>query len=301
MAAPTDIDPGLSKVSQTGKGTLAIIAGGGNLPCVVADAAIASGRPVFIIGLRGQADESAIGAYPHDWMDWGQIGRLFSILQREACDDIVIIGPVTRPDVKNLKVDMGALKLLPFLKTLGTGGDDKILSSIVRFFEERGHRVVGAATVAPEILAGEGLLSKKAPSADDLADMAVGFSAVDKLGELDIGQAVVVVNRHIMAVEAAEGTDAMLARCADLRAKRYRFRQKQLGVLVKAPKPGQEERIDLPTIGARTVQMAAEAGLAGIAIAANRVHLAEREKAIAAANKLGIFLIGERRQADGPA
>ncbi|MFD0987246.1 LpxI family protein [Methyloligella solikamskensis] len=299
MVAPTDSDPGLAEASQTGKGTLAIIAGGGNLPSVVAEAALAKGRPVFVIGLRGQADEEVISRYPHGWMDWGQIGRLFSMLEEAACTEIVIIGPVTRPDVKHLKVDSGALKIIPFLKTLGTGGDDRILSSIVRFFEERGYRVIGASSVAPEILADEGLLTKKGPSDHDRADMEVGFAAVDRLGELDIGQAVVVVNRHVMAVEAAEGTDAMLARCADLRAKRYRFRQKKLGVLVKAPKPGQEERIDLPTIGARTVEMAAEAGLAGIAIAANSVHLAEREKAIAKANKLGIFLIGEKRAADG--
>ncbi|XSG82449.1 MAG: LpxI family protein [Methyloligella sp. ZOD6] len=286
-------------MSQKSEGTLAILAGGGNLPSVVADAARAQGRPVFIIGLRGQAEEEVIARYPHGWMDWGQIGRLFSMLEEAACTEIVIIGPVTRPDVKNLKVDSGALKLIPFLKTLGTGGDDRILSSIVRFFDERGYRVIGAAAIAPEILAGEGLLTKKAPSKHDLGDMEVGFAAVEKLGELDIGQAVVVVNRHVMAVEAAEGTDAMLARCADLRTKRYRFRQKQLGVLVKAPKPGQEERIDLPTIGARTVEMAAKAGLAGIAIAANRVHLAERDKAIATANKLGLFLVGVKREQDG--
>jgi DUF1009 family protein len=278
---------------QESESPLAIIAGGGPLPGVVAQSALAKGRSIHIIGLRGEADAS-IETYPHSWMKWGEIGKLFSILEKHGCRDVVMIGKVTRPDVKNLSVDFGALKSLPFLVTLGTGGDDKILSSIVRFFEQKGHRVVGAAAVAPELLAGEGVLGKKKPSADDRADMEVGFSVVEELGRLDIGQGAVIVNRHVLAVEAAEGTDAMLERCADLRRNRYRFRRLRLGVLVKAPKPGQEERIDLPTIGPRTMEKAAEAGLAGVAIAAGRVLMTEREATIKAADRLGLFLVGQK-------
>ncbi|MEG6509644.1 UDP-2,3-diacylglucosamine diphosphatase LpxI [Methyloligella sp. 2.7D] len=275
-----------------GDSPLAIIAGGGPLPCVLADITLGRGRPVHIIGLVGEADE-AITRYPHSWMKWGEIGKLFSILEKNGCRDLVMIGKVTRPDVKNLSVDFGALKSLPFLITLGTGGDDKILSSIVNFFEEKGFRVLGVGQVAPELLAGEGILGKKTPSSDDREDIAVGFRVLETLGALDIGQAAVIVNAHVLAVEAAEGTDAMLSRCADLRKNRYRFRRKRLGVLVKAPKPGQEERIDLPTIGPRTIERAAEAGLSGIAIGAGRVLIVDREATIAAANKHGLFLIAE--------
>jgi UDP-2,3-diacylglucosamine hydrolase len=272
-------------------GPLAIIAGGGPLPCTLAASAAAKGRPVHIIGLSGEAD-AAIARFPHSWMKWGEIGKLFAILQRESCRDLVIIGSVTRPDVKNLKVDFGALKSLPFLLSLGSGGDDRILSSIVRFFEARGHRVLGAGAVAPELLAPQGLLGRKAPSPDDEADIAVGFRVVQALGRLDIGQAAVIVDGHVLAVEAAEGTDAMLTRASALRQNRYRFRRRRLGVLVKAPKPGQELRIDLPTIGPRTVEKAAEAGLSGIAFAAGRVLIAERAQTVAAANRLRLFLLG---------
>jgi hypothetical protein len=279
--------------SNQDQGTLAIIAGGGALPLIVADAARARGRNVHLIGLKGEADP-AIEAYPHDWMKWGEIGKMFAILKREQCRDLVLIGKVTRPDVRNLSIDLGALKILPFLLTLGTGGDDKVLSSIVQRFEEKGYRIIGAGAVAPELLAPEGILSRRKPTEDDRADIETGFAVVEALGRLDVGQAAVIVNRHTMAVEAAEGTDAMLERCADLRKNRYRFRRSRIGVLVKAPKPGQEERIDAPTIGPRTMEKAAEAGLAGVAVAAGRVLMTEREATIAAADRLGLFLLAER-------
>lgn len=288
---PTKADPATDAAPC---GPLAIIAGGGSLPCTLAAATAAKGRPVHIIGLAGEADE-AIAAFPHSWIKWGEIGKLFAILKQENCRDVVIIGAVTRPDVKNLKVDFGAIKSLPFLLTLGTGGDDKILSQIVSFFEDKGHRVLGIGAVMPELLAPPGLLTRKGPDDDDLADIALGFTAVETLGRLDIGQAIVVANSQVIAVEAAEGTDAMLARCAELRRTRYRFRRKRLGVLVKAPKPGQENRVDLPTIGPRTIERAAEAGLSGIAVTAGGVLIVERDATIAAANRARLFLLAEQR------
>ncbi|HYJ58442.1 MAG TPA: LpxI family protein, partial [Methyloceanibacter sp.] len=117
---------------------------------------------------------------------------------------------------------------------------------------------------------------------------------VRELGRLDVGQAAVVANGYVLAVEAAEGTDAMLARCAELRAAGRAGRRHLSGVLVKAPKPGQEERVDQPTIGPETVKKVAEAGLAGIAVAAGRVLMAERAATIEAANVHQIFVVGER-------
>jgi UDP-2,3-diacylglucosamine hydrolase len=274
------------------KGPLGIIAGRGPLPCVLAEAASARGLSLHIVAIRGEAREE-IERFPHTWIKWGEIGKMFAALDKNGCGDLVIIGGVSRPDLANVRFDLGALKTLPFLLSLGKGGDDHVLSRIVRFFEDKGYRVHGAGDVAPNLLAGAGTLGDKAPSVEDQADIAMGFKVVGALGRLDVGQAAVVVKGHVLAVEAAEGTDAMLARCAELRSSGRTRRHARAGVLVKAPKPGQEERVDLPTIGPETVRKAAAAGLAGIAVAAGQVLMAERAATIEAANQNGLFLVGE--------
>jgi len=273
-------------------GPLAIIAGGGTLPSALADAAVAQGRAVHVIGIRGEAD-AKISRFPHTWLKWGEVGKLFATLDDQGCRDLVIIGSVSRPDLANVRFDFGAIKNLPFLLGLGVGGDDQVLSSVVRFLEGKGYRVYGAGEVAPELLAAEGTLGAKAPSPEDRADIEAGFRVVSALGRLDVGQAAVVVKGRVLAVEAAEGTNAMLARCDEMRKGAGR-RRGLAGVLVKAPKPGQEERVDLPTIGPETVEMAARAGLAGIAVAAGRVLIADRDATIAAAGQHGLFLIGQK-------
>jgi DUF1009 family protein len=273
-------------------GPLAIIAGGGTLPSALADAAVAQGRAVHVIGISGEAD-AKISRFPHTWLKWGEVGKLFATLDDQGCRDLVIIGSVSRPDLANVRFDFGAIKNLPFLLGLGVGGDDQVLSSVVRFLEGKGYRVYGAGEVAPELLAAEGTLGAKAPSPEDRADIEAGFRVVSALGRLDVGQAAVVVKGRVLAVEAAEGTNAMLARCDEMRKGAGR-RRGLAGVLVKAPKPGQEERVDLPTIGPETVEMAAQAGLAGIAVAAGRVLIADRDATIAAAGQHGLFLIGQK-------
>jgi hypothetical protein len=271
------------------EGPLGIIAGGGQIPCIVADSVTARGLAVHVFGIRGEASE-AIERFPHTWVKWGELGKLFATCDKEGCRDLVIVGGVSRPDFANVKFDFGAIKNLPFIVSLGIGGDDHVLSNIVRFFESKGYCMHGASDIAPELLAAEGSLGKRAPTADDLADIEIAYNVVRELGRLDVGQAAVVAKGYVLAVEAAEGTDAMLDRCAELR--RSGRARGRAGVLVKAPKPGQEERIDMPTIGPATVWRAAEAGLAGIAVAAGRVLMAERNATIDAANQNGLFLLG---------
>ena len=273
------------------KGPLGIIAGRGSLPCVLARAASARGLAFHIVGIRGEADEE-IERYPHTWVKWGEVGRMFQTLDGNACRDIVIIGGVNRPDFSKFRLDSGALKTLPFILSLGKGGDDNILSRVVRFFEQKGYRVHGAGDVAPELLAEEGVLGSKTPSAEDKDDIELALRVIKALGRLDVGQAAVVTKGYVIAVEAAEGTDAMLTRCAELREAGRTGRPGRAGVLVKAPKPGQEERIDLPTIGPNTVLQSAAAGLAGIAVAAGHVLIADRDATIAAADREGLFLLG---------
>ncbi|HKA47246.1 MAG TPA: UDP-2,3-diacylglucosamine diphosphatase LpxI [Methyloceanibacter sp.] len=281
-----------TSVAVAGEGPLGIIAGGGTLPATLAEAALAKGRAVHILGIRGEADQT-IEHYPHTWLKWGEVGKLFTTLTDQGCRDLVIIGAVTRPDLAKVRFDFGAVRNLPFLLSLGIGGDDHVLSSVVRFLEGKGYRVHGAGDVAPELLAAEGPLGVTTPSAEDRRDIETGFRVVAALGRLDVGQAAVVVKGRVLAVEAAEGTDAMLARCVELRKGKGGRNRGQAGVLVKAPKPGQEERVDLPTIGSDTIKRAAEAGLAGIAVAAGRVLIADREAAIAAADSQGLYLVGQ--------
>ena len=273
------------------EGSLGIIAGRGPLPRMVAEAASARGVQLHIVGIRGEAREE-IERFPHTWVKWGEIGKMFRALDQNGCADIVIIGGVNRPDFSNFRLDLGAIKTLPFILSLGKGGDDHVLSRVVRFFEQKGYRVHGAGDVAPELLAGEGVLGAKSPTAEDRADIDLALRVIGALGRLDVGQAAVVAKGYVLAVEAAEGTDAMLARCAELRTAGRTGKRGRAGVLVKVPKPGQEERVDLPTIGPDTVTKAAEAGLAGIAVAAGRVLIAEREAAISAADRNGLFLLG---------
>jgi len=286
--------------APAGDGPLAIIAGGGTLPSALAAAALAKGRPVHVLGIRGEAEQS-ISRFPHTWLKWGEVGKLFATLDEQGCRDLVIIGAVTRPDLANVKFDFGAIRNLPFLLSLGVGGDDHVLSSVVRFLEGKGYRVRGAGEVAPELLVGKGTLGAKAPSPEDRADIDLGFRVVAALGRLDIGQAAIVNKGRVLAVEAAEGTDAMLARCAELRQASAGRRRGLSGVLVKAPKPGQEERVDMPTIGPDTVEKAARAGLAGIAVAAGKLLIADRAAAIAAADAKGVFLFGQALFADSDA
>jgi hypothetical protein len=270
---------------------LGILAGGTGMPLAVAASATAKGWRVHMIGVRGEAIPE-IERYSHTWVSLGEIGKVLAALKQHDCSELVIIGSVTRPDFRSLRFDLGAVRNLPLLLKVMVGGDDHVLGGLVKFFEAKGLVVRGAHEVAPELVATLGSLGRVSPTADAASDIAHGSKVVKALGALDIGQAAVVVRGHVLAVEAAEGTDAMLARTRDLRRWGEKSGQKRLGVLVKLPKPGQELRVDMPTIGPRTVEGAAAAGLAGIAIAAGHVLIAERSAVIAAADAHGLFVAG---------
>ena len=168
------------------------------------------------------------------------------------------------------------------------GGDDHLLTGMARMLEDHGFRLLGAHEVAPEILVAEGALGQISPSQQDMADIARGFDVLRTIGPFDIGQAVVVANSHVLAVEAAEGTDQMLARVAELRRSR-RVRHPGIGVLVKAPKPGQDRRFDLPSIGPRTIDGVIAAGLAGIAVVAGGTIVAEPQERSEAPTRPGFL------------
>lgn len=258
------------------------------LPVRVAQSVIARGGAAHIVGLIGEADK-AIEAFPHTWVKWGEVGGILKALDGAGAKSLIIIGSVSRPDLANVRLDFGAIRNLPLLLSLKVGGDDSILSTIVRFFENKGLTVLGAHEVAPDLVAPIGALGRRAPTKEDHKDIAHGTEVVRTLGRLDVGQGAVIARGYVLAVEAAEGTDEMLERAGRLR---QWGEGKRRGVLVKMSKPGQELRVDLPAIGPKTVELAAKAGLSGIAIEAGRVLIAEREEAVAAAERAGLFIAG---------
>jgi DUF1009 family protein len=278
--------------AQAGKGPLAIICGGGSLPFAVADAVQRSGRRVVLFAVRGSADPERVGGYTHYWATLGQYGWFRRVTDREGCRDVVFIGSMVRPALSQIKFDLGTLMVLPRIVTAFRGGDDHMLSSFTRMLEGHGYRVVGAHEVAPEILVPEGVLGRCLPSERDRSDIGRGLALIGAMGCFDVGQAVVVANNHVLAVEAIEGTDQMLARVAGLRRSGRIRASAGTGVLVKAPKPNQDRRFDLPSIGPQTVDGAARAGLAGFAVVAGGAIIAEPAQVVQAADRAGLFVVG---------
>jgi hypothetical protein len=281
--------------ASAGEGTVAVICGGGSLPFAVADAATRRGRPVVLFALRGWADPQRVAAYRHHWIGLGQVGRFRRLAREEGCRDVVAIGSVIRPAFWQLRPDLGMIRLLPRVARMFHGGDAHLLAGVAGMLEDHGFRLVAAQEFAPDILMPEGAIGMRQPSEAARCDIARGLALLRATGPFDIGQAVVVADNHILAVEAAEGTDHMLARVAELR------RNGRIGaaggVLVKAPKPGQDQRIDLPTIGPQTIEGAAGAGLEGLALMAGSSIVAEPERIATLADRARLFVFGVRDEA----
>jgi len=284
-------------MAEAGRDSLAIICGGGSFPGAVADAvAKRGGRPVMF-GIRGWADAAVIERYAHHWIPIGQAGRFFRLAKAENCREVLFIGTVLRPPITQLRLDWQTIKAMPGLVRAYRGGDDRLISGVAKIAESGGLRVVGVKDVAPEIFVAEGVLGRAQPSARDNADIARAFAVIAALGPFDVGQAAVVADNHVLGVEAAEGTDNLLTRIADMRRLGRVTLPPGVGVLVKAPKPGQDRRFDLPSIGPRTIENVARAGLAGLAVAAGTTMIAEPEAVIAAADRAKVFVVGVREGA----
>jgi DUF1009 family protein len=271
---------------------IGLIAAGGVLPFAVADCLIARGIDPVFFALRGVCDPVEVARFRHHWISIGQLGRLAKLLRVENCRDLVFIGALVRPALSEIRLDWKTLRAMPGVLKAFRGGDDHLLSSIGRILENDGFRMIGIKDVAPELLMPPGSLTRAIPDEDARADIARGREVLRALSPFDIGQAAIVVDGHVLGVEDIEGTDGLLARMARLRAQR-RFRSKAgRGVLVKAPKSGQDLRFDLPTLGPRTIEGAAAAQLAGIAIVAGNTIVAEPQAMTEAADRAGLFIVG---------
>jgi UDP-2,3-diacylglucosamine hydrolase len=271
---------------------VAIICGGGKFPLAVAGAAQRSGRDILLIGLIGAAD-AAVADFPHLWLRIGKLGKLFQTLKARAIVDVALIGTIARPQLlSEIRPDFGALTRLPEIARILIGGDNHALTNILRLFEREGLRVLGAEQLAPELLAPDGQMTPLSPSKRALAELDFGRACLAALSSFDVGQALVVGRRRILAIEAAEGTDGMLQRVAELRASGRLRAKGRFGLLIKAPKKGQDLRVDLPAIGPDTIAAAERAMLAGIAVESHGVLMLERSEIIARAVAAGLFLIG---------
>lgn len=269
------------------KSKLGIIAGKGDLPVLILDAARAEGRPVFVLALDGQTAGALVAGTDHAWIPLGAVGRGIEALKAAEVAEVVFAGGVRRPSLLKLGLDGRAARLLAKVGKAALG-DNRVLSVLINELEGEGFKVVGADDILGGLLAGEGPVGRHHPDALAEADIARGVEIARALGGLDVGQAVIVQQGLVLGVEAIEGTDALIARAGAL------GREGPGGVLIKIKKPGQEHRADLPTVGPATVEACRRAGLRGIAVEAGATLLIGREAAVAAADAGGLFLTGIR-------
>ncbi|OKH90059.1 LpxI family protein [Thalassospira sp. TSL5-1] len=267
------------------QGKIGLIAGGGDLPARLVDAAKASGRAVFVVALEGHCeDPDALGA-PYEVIRLGAAGKILSRLKTEGCVDVVLAGKVKRPSFASIRPDLRGARLLAKIgfKSLG---DDGLLRIIGQELERDGFRLVGAHEIMVDLVAPEGTLGAVSPDEQALSDARRGLEIAKILGSVDVGQGCIVQQGLVLAVEAIEGTDEMIRRSAGY------ARPGAGGVLVKTSKPQQDKRLDLPAIGITTIEQAHVAGLAGIAVQAGGTMIIDRDAVIEKANQLGLFLIG---------
>ncbi len=277
---------------------LGIIAGLGELPVQVANAAVARGQGVYVLRLKG-FEEPALESFPGEVNGLAEIGKAFKAFRQAGCQQVCFAGVVKRPDFKALKPDMKGMALLPKAISAARKGDDALLTFMIKVFEDEGFEIIGANEAAGNLEAPEGLLAGPAPSETQRMDLEKAAYVALEIGRMDIGQGAIVADGLVLCVEAQEGTDEMLKRCADLPQEIRGAEAERIGVLVKRPKPQQERRIDLPTIGAKTVEGVARAGLAGIGYEAGGALIVDVDQVKARAEELGIFLFGFPR--DGSA
>lgn len=269
---------------------LGIIAGAGALPRRVADAARAEGAEPFIVRLSGIADED-FSQFQGTDCGLAEAGKTIRSLKDAGCDAVTLAGVVRRPDFSALKPDWRGAAMMPRVIAAAARGDGAMLGVLVEELEAEGLFVIGAEEIFGGLAAPSGAVGALAPSTENWADIKKAAAIIAALGPFDIGQAAVVASGHTLGVEAAEGTDGLLDRCAAFPAS-VRGGDKRNGVLVKRPKPGQELRVDLPTIGVETVRRADAAGLAGIAVEAGLALLIDREAIEREADARGLFVYG---------
>lgn len=267
---------------------LGLVAGGGGLPARIVNECEKRGELVELIKLAGTVDEFT-SSFEGTIIAIGEAGKIVRHLRETGCDAVCFAGTVSRPDFASLKVDWRGAALLPRIVAAAAKGDGAILNVLVDTLEGEGFRVIGADDAVGDLVAEPGPLGEHRPGPADIDDIAKAAALINAIGPFDVGQGAVVASGHVLAIEAAEGTDLMLQRCERLVTGKGGSAN---GVIVKRPKPGQELRVDLPVIGPQTVRAAAAAGLRGIAVEAGYAIILERDETRKRADDEGIFVYG---------
>jgi DUF1009 family protein len=270
---------------------LGLIAGGGSLPASLAQHCRKLGRPLFVIRLAGFAGPELDNFEGVDLL-LGQLGAAIEALRKAGCQAVCLAGNVSRPDFRSIRPDLRGLAALPGAINAAREGENGLLAFLLAEFEKEGFVAEGAHEVMTDLVLGPGQLGRHKPTRAQEPDIVRALQVARAVGSLDAGQGAVVCEGVILALEAQEGTDAMLSRVASLPPAIRGAPERRRGVLAKACKPRQERRVDLPTLGPETVRRAAAAGLAGIVGEAGLTLLVERDAVRALADELGLFVIG---------
>jgi len=267
---------------------LGLLAGSGNLPKAVVEAVKEAGNSVYIANLMEDHGLGEIGSV----YSLGEFGKIAKAFKKQGVTHVCFAGNVARPDFKKLRPDFKTLTKLPGAMRAAKDGDDALLSYVVKTFEREGFDIIAPQELCQNLLMPTGSLGANDLSKKHRNDAEKAITTALEIGKLDIGQGAVVCQGLVLAVEAQEGTDAMLRRVAELPMDIRGNTGARQGVLAKMVKPGQETRIDLPTIGPITIELAAEAGLAGVLVESGSAFVIDRAAVIEAADRYGMFVVG---------
>jgi DUF1009 family protein len=270
---------------------LGLIAGGGDLPLKLAEHCRRAGRDLFVIRLTPFADP-ALAGYEGDVAGMGEVGRIVRLAKEAGCRALCLAGAVKRPDFSAIKLDFKGMAALPGAVAAARQGDEGLLRYLTEVMVREGFQVEGAHEVMGDLALPEGPLGRYAPPREHEMDIRKALRVARQIGALDVGQGAVVCEGLVLAVEAQEGTDAMLARVATLPQELRGAHDRRRGVLAKVAKPIQEDRVDLPTIGVATIAGVDRAGLAGVVGVAGRMLVLDRDAVAAAADACGVFVVG---------
>lgn len=269
---------------------IGLIAGGGDLPAYVAQAVTDSGDKLTVIEVN---PDDPVGRFETSRrLPITKFGKVLKLLERESVTHVCLAGQVERPDFANFRPDMSAMRYLPGTVMAAKDGDDALLRHVMGIFESRGFTIISAQALSQSLLLGAGPLGLHTVTPTDRDDAERAMDIAQLIGRQDIGQGAVVAKGVVLAVEAQEGTDRMLELIASLPEALRGNSIKRAGVLAKRLKPNQDRRVDLPTIGPRTIELAAEAGLAGIIADAGEAFIIDREKTTQLADQHGLFVVG---------
>ncbi len=264
---------------------LGIIAGSGDLPTCLVEGCLAMGIEPFIVGFHDNTDPDILKKHPHLFTDLGKAGKVIKFFKKHDVKDLVLIGGIKRPSLRELKPDLRGAKILSRIG-LSPMGDNTLLSLLKRELESDGLKVHGIRPFCQDLLAAEGTLGQVKPNDEDMLNIRIGIEASQMIGKLDVGQSVIIQQGLVIGIEAVEGTDALIARCGELQ------KSGQGGVLVKTMKPQQDRDLDIPTIGLDTIINAHKAGLRGIALQADNVLIVNPKKVAQYADQYKMFVVG---------